>query len=112
MSTSCGARARGMAVAAAALSALCAGLLAPAQPAVAATFVPIDGAGSTWAYPAIRQWVMGAGQSGITVNYTASGSTSGRAFFKNGTSDWAQSEIPYGVQDGTSFDPPPAASGR
>jgi len=96
-----------MAVAAAALSALCAGLLAPAQPAVAATFVPIDGAGSTWAYPAIHSWISGASQAGVIVNYTASGSTSGRAFFKNGTSDWAQSEIPYGVQDGTSFDPPP-----
>ena len=79
-----------MAVAAAALSALCAGLLAPAQPAVAATFVPIDGAGSTWAYPAIHSWISGASQAGVIVNYTASGSTSGRAFFKNGTSDWAQ----------------------
>ena len=42
-----------MAVVAAVLTALCAGILAPAQPAVAATFTPINGAGSTWAYPAI-----------------------------------------------------------
>src|SRR5215469_5995018 len=107
MSTARGPRGRGMAVAAAMLTALCAGILAPAQPAVAATFAPISGAGSTWAYPAIHSWIVGASQFGVTVNYTADGSTSGRAFFKNGVSDWAQSEIPYGVQDGNNVDPPP-----
>ena len=96
-----------MAVAAAVLTVLCTGILAPAQPAVAASFTPISGAGSTWAYPAINSWINSVRQTGVTVNYAPNGSTSGRNFFKGGVTDWAQSEIPYGVQDGTSFDPPP-----
>jgi ABC-type phosphate transport system substrate-binding protein len=108
MSTARGTRARPMAAAAAALTALCAGILAPAQPAAAASLVPIAGAGSTWAYPAIHQWVASASQSGITVNYIPNGSASGRTSFKEGVAGWAQSEIPYGVQDGGNFDPPPA----
>ena len=110
MSTVRGTRARPMAVAAAALTVLCAGILAPAQPASAAALTAISGAGSTWAYSAIHSWIAGVGQAGMTVNYSANGSTSGRAFFKAGVADWAQSEIPYGVQDGSSFDPPPARS--
>src|SRR5215467_9464638 len=107
VNTARGTRAR-LTAAAAALAALCAGILAPAQPAAAASLVPISGAGSTWAYPAIHSWITSAAQGGITVNYTPNGSASGRSFFKAGLADWAQSEIPYGVQDGSSFDPPPA----
>jgi len=90
-----------------ALAALCAGILAPAQRAFAATFVPISGAGSTWAANAINAWAAAVSQTGMTVNYAPVGSTTGRSEFKNGTVDWAASEIPYGVQDGASFDPPP-----
>ena len=54
MSTARRNRARWLAVAAAALTAACAGLLAPAQPVAAASFVPISGAGSTWSYNAIH----------------------------------------------------------
>ena len=43
----------------------------------------------------------------MTVNYVGSGSTTGRNQFKDGIVDWAASDIPYGVQDGTNFDPPP-----
>ena len=57
MSTARGWRARLMVVVAAALTALCAGILAPAQPASAAALTAIDGAGSTWAYPAINSWI-------------------------------------------------------
>ena len=32
---------------------------------------------------------------------------SGRTFFAGGQVDWAASEIPYGVEDGTNYDPPP-----
>ena len=92
----------------AALGALGAAELAAAQPLAAATYVPIDGAGSTWAYNAIHAWIVSTGQFGLTVNYTPNGSTSGRNFFKGGVTDWAASEIPYGVQDGNYFDPPPS----
>ena len=36
------------------------------------------------------------------------GSSSGRTFFADGQADWAASEIPYGVVDGTNTDPPPS----
>ena len=97
-----------MAVTGAALGALCAGLLAPVQPAFAATFVPISGAGSTWSYNAIRQWVTDMAQYGVTVNYADVGSSAGRSEFADGVVDWAASEIPYGVHDGSNYDPPPA----
>jgi len=89
-----------MAVAGALLTALCVGLLAPVQPAFAASFVPISGAGSTWSSNAIRQWIADVAQFGMTVNYSAVGSTSGRVDFAQGVADWAASEVPYGVQDG------------
>jgi len=102
-----GMRARPMAVAAAALLGLCASILAPTQPALAASYVPISGAGSTWSYNAIHNWITDVAQFGMTINYTAAGSTTGRSDFGQGTVDWAASEIPYGVQDGTNNDPPP-----
>jgi len=96
-----------MGVAAAAVTALCGGILAPVQPASAATFVPISGAGSTWSSNAIRAWTTSVAQQGMTVNYAAVGSTTGRAQFAQGTVDFGASDIPYGVQDGSNFDPPP-----
>ena len=89
------------------LTALCAGLLAPVQPALAATFAPISGAGSTWSYNAIHDWITDAAQYGAAINYANLGSTAGRALFGQGVVDFAASEMPYGVQDGTNFDPPP-----
>jgi phosphate ABC transporter phosphate-binding protein len=100
--------ARLTAVAAAALTALYIGIIAPAQSASAATFVPITGSGSTWAYPAIHGWINSVAQQGLTINYQPNGSSSGRTFFAGGQSDWAASEIPYGVQDGANTDSPPA----
>jgi phosphate ABC transporter phosphate-binding protein len=102
-----GMRARLVAVAAAALLGLCASILAP-QPAFAASYVPISGAGSTWSYNAIHAWITDVAQFGMTINYADVGSTTGRSDFAQGTVDWAASEIPYGVQDGTNYDPPPA----
>jgi phosphate ABC transporter phosphate-binding protein len=103
-----GMRARPMAVAAAALLGLCASILAPTQPALAAaSYVPISGAGSTWSYNAIHNWITDVAQFGMTINYADVGSTTGRSDFGQGTVDWAASEIPYGVQDGTNYDPPP-----
>jgi phosphate transport system substrate-binding protein len=95
-------------VAAVALTALCAGLFAAMQPASAATFVPITGAGSTWSANAINQWITDLIPQGMTVFYTADGSTAGQQLFAQGTVDWGASEIPYAIQDGTNYDPPPA----
>jgi len=102
-----GMRVRLAAVAAAALTGLCASILAPMQPAAAASYVPITGAGSTWSYNAIHDWITNVAQYGMTVNYNDVGSSTGRSEFKQGTVDWGASEIPYGVQDGTNYDPPP-----
>ena len=74
----------------------------------AASYAPITGAGSTWAYPAIHAWIDNMNQFGISVNYQPNGSSSGRTFFAGGQADWAASEIPYGVVDGANTDSPPA----
>jgi ABC-type phosphate transport system substrate-binding protein len=92
----------------AAMSAVCIGLLASAQPARAAVFVPISGAGSTWSYNAIHQWIANIAQFGLTASYAENGSTAGRSEFGSGTVDFAASDIPYGVQDGSNSDPPPS----
>src|ERR1700722_14835542 len=78
----------------------------PAAPA--ASYAPITGAGSTWAYPAIHAWIDNMNQYGISVIYQPNGSSSGRTFFAGGQADWAASEIPYGVVDGANTDSPPS----
>jgi phosphate ABC transporter phosphate-binding protein len=82
-----------------------------ARPAFAAGYVPISGAGSTWSYNALHAWQGNVAQYGMVVNYSPVGSTTGRSNFKQGTADWAASDIPYGVKDGTSDDPPPTSRG-
>lgn len=79
-----------------------------ATPAAAANYVPISGSGSTWSFNALDAWRKDVVQFGMTVSYTGVGSTAGRNDFKNGTDDFAASDIPYGVTDGTNEDPPPA----
>ena len=91
-----------------ALTALGAVQLAAVRPSLAAEYVPVDGSGSTWVAPAMSAWTQDVQQFGITINYTANGSSQGRNNFGNGLDDFGASEIPYGVQDGTNFDPPPA----
>jgi phosphate ABC transporter phosphate-binding protein len=100
--------AAGMATAAAAM---CTTMLAALSPASAASYVPITGAGSTWSANAIDAWVTDVQQYGMVVNYAGVGSTSGRQEFAQGTVDWGASEIPYGVQDGNNYDPPPTTRG-
>ena len=70
--------------------------------------MPISGAGSTWSQTAINAWVRNVVQYGMTINYQGVGSTTGRNDFKQGQVDLAASDIPYGVQDGNNFDPPPS----
>ena len=84
-----------------------AAILLPAQSASAASFVTISGAGSTWAENAFSTWTTDAAALGMTVNYSPVGSVSGRQDFSDGAADWAVSEVPYGVVDGSISDPPP-----
>ncbi|MFD7441913.1 phosphate ABC transporter substrate-binding protein PstS [Streptomyces sp. NPDC059909] len=79
-----------------------------AEPAVAATYVPISGAGSTWSQNALDQWKGNVKQYGMTVNYNPTGSSDGRNQFRNGTVDYAVSEIPYGIKDSGVVDSPPS----
>jgi phosphate ABC transporter phosphate-binding protein len=97
-----------MAAAAAVLTVVSVGFLAPAQSASAATFQTISGAGSTWAQNAINTWVSDEAAAGLQVNYAGVGSTVGRNDFKQGVVNFAASELPYGVRNGNNFDPPPA----
>lgn len=81
-------------------------LFAPS--AGAAGYVPISGSGSTWSSNALDQWRRNVNNNyGITVNFSANGSTSGRNDFRAGQVDFAVSEIPYGLSDGGVLDPPP-----
>lgn len=81
------------------------GASTPATAAIA--YVPIAGVGSTWSATAIDAWRANVAQYGMTVNYQPLGSTTGRNQFAADTADWAASDIPYGVQDGTNSDTPP-----
>ncbi len=85
------------------------GIPGAAQPASAAPrYVTINGAGSTWSFNAIDSWRRNVAQFGINVNYTGNGSSEGRNQFRQGTVEWAASDIPYGIKDGTNEDPPPS----
>jgi len=97
-----------VAVVAAAVAVLLAGLLRAARPAEATDYVPITGSGSTWASNAIRAWTADVAQYGVSVDYSPSGDTAGREDFAAGESDFGATEIPYGVQDGEVTDPPPS----
>ncbi len=78
-----------------------------ASPAAATSYVPITGSGSTWSAPALLAWQANVGQYGMSVDYSPLGSTTGRNQFKINAVDFAASDIPYGVTDGTITDPPP-----
>ncbi|MFF2775642.1 phosphate ABC transporter substrate-binding protein PstS [Streptomyces sp. NPDC058052] len=83
-------------------------LLAGPPDAHAAGYTKITGSGSTWSSNAVEQWRRNIGaNAGLTVNFNANGSSQGREQFKNGTVDFAVSEIPYGLTDGGATDVPP-----
>jgi len=90
------------------LAALLVAMLPVAAPALAVTYVPISGAGSTWSQNALDQWRKNVNQYGMTINYQGSGSSDGRNQFRNGTVDFAVSEIPFGLKDSGVVDNPPA----
>jgi phosphate ABC transporter phosphate-binding protein len=92
-----------------AVTVVCAGtFVAAAAPAQAAGYVPISGSGSTWSQNALDQWRRNVDQFGIKVNYSGTGSSDGRNQFRNGTVDYAVTEIPYGLKDNGVIDQPPA----
>src|SRR5262245_445999 len=76
-------------------------MLAPVQPASAELAgAPISGAGSTWAQNAMDQWRRDVFSSpGLTVRYSGVGTSSGRAEFRNGTVDFAVSELEFRPDD-------------
>jgi len=90
-----------------AVLALGAAILSPLVPASAASYVPVSGAGSTWSANAMDQWRRNVNQYGMRIDFQASGSSDGRNQFRNGTVDFAVSEIPYGLKDGNVVDPLP-----
>src|SRR5207342_3788451 len=78
------------------LAALVVGLvLVPAPPALADTYAPISGAGSTWSQVAVDAWRADIRASGVVVNFAGTGSTDGRSQFIQATVDFANSEIPF-----------------
>jgi phosphate ABC transporter phosphate-binding protein len=83
-------------------------VIAPIVPASAASYVPVSGSGSTWSANAMDQWRRNVNQYGMRIDYQASGSSDGRNQFRNGTVDFAVSEIPYGLKDGNVVDPLPS----
>ncbi|MFF0220816.1 phosphate ABC transporter substrate-binding protein PstS [Streptomyces sp. NPDC004629] len=89
------------------VAAVCALIAVHPPNAFADTYTKISGSGSTWSSNAIEQWRRNVRQQGMTVNYSAVGSSVGRQQFKNGTSDFGVSEIPYGLNDLGQSDPPP-----
>ncbi len=76
--------------------------------AVAADYVPISGAGSSWSANALDQWRRNVKQYGMSVNYASTGSVDGRNQFKGGTVDFGVSETPYGLTDNGVLDALPA----
>jgi ABC-type phosphate transport system substrate-binding protein len=71
-------------------------------------YVPISGSGSTWSFNALDQWRRNVEKlNGLRINFAPNGSSQGRAEFKNGTVDFAVSEIEYGLFDGGVRDNPP-----
>ena len=67
----------------------------------------VSGAGSTWSQNAVNQWLRNVKQFGLQVNFEGVGSSAGRQQFRNGTVDFAVSEIPYGLTDKGVLDQPP-----
>ncbi len=86
-------------------------LAAPLAATAADTYVPISGAGSTWAFNAVDAWRVDVGQYGMRINYAGTGSSDGRRQFLNGTTDFAVSDIPFQFNPEDGSPPENPASG-
>jgi phosphate ABC transporter phosphate-binding protein len=81
-------------------------------PALAASYTPISGEGSSWAANAIQDWAADVHNKGLVVNFAPTGSVAGLTGFSNGTDDFAASDVPFGVTSGGQQVTPPAPNGR
>jgi len=71
----------------------------PAAPqASAASYVTLNGDGSSWAQPAIQQWTRDIANQGIQINYTGDGSAQGRQKYIEDQNDFAGSDIAFLTQ--------------
>ncbi|MFI0424259.1 substrate-binding domain-containing protein [Spongiactinospora sp. 9N601] len=83
-------------------------LLCAAAPARGSALPPVSGAGSTFASPAIDQWIVDAGAKlGLAVSYNANGSTAGRTQFEQKLVDFASSDVSYRFPNGLANEPTP-----
>jgi ABC-type phosphate transport system substrate-binding protein len=100
-------RLKSLRVAAAIAVAAMLGLLTfgPAGAAQAATYVPIEGGGSSYAFPALNQWAINLEPDGLNIDYEASSSAQGRFQYLQKVKDFAGSDIAFI----TSADPDPFA---
>lgn len=93
---------------------LAVGLAVPAADGAvrAQSFEPISGEGSSWAGNAIQDMQVNVQQFGMSVEYTKSSSSNGRARFIDGTVDFAASDIPFQIvpEDGTTAEEPTPGS--
>lgn len=84
-----------------AVLALVLSLVAPAGPAAAAGHARITGTGSSWSANAITQWVADVRKQNLQVDFTATGSATGRKDFAAVANDFAVSDIGFRGKDPT-----------
>ncbi len=71
-------------------------LIARTSPAAAGTYATLSGSGSSWASVALMQWAQDLQSNGLTVNFLADGSASGRGDYMQGSQvDFAASDPPF-----------------
>ena len=71
-------------------------LLLRTSPAAAGTYATLSGSGSSWASVALIQWANDLAPNGLTVNFLADGSASGRGDYSQGSQvDFAASDPPF-----------------
>ncbi|MEV4517403.1 substrate-binding domain-containing protein [Dactylosporangium sp. NPDC049525] len=98
MQTSAAARSRTAIVA---VLAIVLSLIVPAAPASAAGHARITGTGSSWSANAIAQWVADVRKQNLQVDFTSTGSATGRKDFAAVANDFAISDIGFRGTDST-----------
>ncbi|HEY2505946.1 MAG TPA: substrate-binding domain-containing protein [Streptosporangiaceae bacterium] len=94
----------GRLIAASAAVVLGAGPLMAATTSSTEVLAQINGSGSTWAQPAIEQWINDTTAQGLQVSFNGQGSAQGRTDFRNDTTDFGVSDIGFqgfNPQDGS-----------
>lgn len=82
--------------------------VASAQGSSGVVYQPIEGAGSTWSANALQQWVRNVFDNfRWKISFNDQGSSAGRQLFRQGTTDFGVSEIPYALPNSDSPDPRP-----